>query len=63
VKLLELEAGGREFAKCLRSLKQLGISNNERSEQFLKQNVFLTSFWRFFTSDPLEFKLQKIIGI
>ena len=37
-------------------------SNSERSEQFLKQNDFLTYFWRFFRSNTLEqieFKLEK----
>ena len=41
-------------------------STSERSEQFLKQNVFLTCSWRIIRSNTLEqfkFKLEKIIGI
>ena len=41
-------------------------SNSERSVQFLKQNDFLTCYWRFLkynTLEQLEFKLEKIIGI
>ena len=41
-------------------------SNSESSEEFLKQNAFLTFSWRFFRSitlEQLEFKLEKIIGI
>ena len=40
--------------------------SSERSEQFLKQNAFLTCSWRFLRSNILEqldFKLEKIIGI
>ena len=40
-KLLKFEAEDREFAKVLRSLKTIN-SNNERSEQLLKQNAFRT---------------------
>ena len=39
-------------------------SNSERSDQFLKQNAFLTYSWRFLRSNTLEqFKLEKIIEI
>ena len=43
-------------------------SNIERSEQLLKQNVFLTCSWRFLRSlcntlEQFKFKLEKIIGI
>ena len=41
-------------------------SNNERSEQFLKKEVYLTYSWRFLRSNTLEhlkFNLEKIIGI
>ena len=61
-KLLKFETEGREFAKCLRSLEQC----SEMSEQFLKQNVLLTYSWRFLrsnTSEQLDFKLEKMIGI
>ena len=40
-------------------------SDNERSEQFLKQNGFLTCSWRFLRSNKskqLEFKLEKLFG-
>ena len=36
--------------------------NSERSEQFLKQNAFLTYSWRFIRSNTLE-KSVKMIGI
>ena len=36
--------------------------NSKKSEQFLKQNAFLTSSWRFFRSNTLE-KSVKMIGI
>ena len=40
--------------------------NSERSDQFLKQEAFLTCSWRFLGSNILEqlwSKLKKIIGI
>ena len=60
---MKFEAGGREFAKILRSLEQFTYSNSERSEQFL---VTETCSWRFLRLDKLEqlkSKLEKIIGI
>ena len=60
--LLKFEAEGQKFAKILRSI----YSNSERSDQFLKQNVFLTWSLMFLRSNRLEqlkFKLKKIIGI
>ena len=63
-KLLKFEAEGQEFAKS-----EITITiylNRERSEQFLKQNAFLTCSWRFLRSnelEELEFKLEKNIGI
>ena len=61
-KLLKIEAEGCEFANFLRSLKQIYL-NRERSEQFSKQNAFLTCSWRFLglnTLEQLEFKSDKI---
>ena len=40
--------------------------NSESSEQFLKQEYFLTCSWRILSFNLLEqlyFKLEKIIGI
>ena len=45
----------------LRSLEKF-ITNIEKSEQFLKQNAFLTCSWRFLktnTLEQLQFKLEK----
>ena len=52
-KLLKLEAEGREFEKCLRSLEQF-YSNSEKSEEFLVTECFLTCSWRFLISNKLE---------
>ena len=38
-------------------------SNSQRSEQFLKQNVFLTCYWMFHELEQIKIKLEKIIGI
>ena len=61
-----------------RKIHKKGYSNSERSEQFLKQNVFLTYFWMFHsrctlridkyffifdTLEQYEFKLEKLIWI
>ena len=46
-KLLRIEAEGQEFAK---SFEITRTWNSERSEQFLKQNAFLTCSWRFLRS-------------
>ena len=43
-------------------IARTNYSNSESSEQFLKQNAFLTYSWRFFRSnrlEQLEFKLEK----
>ena len=42
-----------EFATHFEITKTI-YSNSERSDQFLKQNVFLTCSWRFLRSDILE---------
>jgi hypothetical protein len=48
----------------VKSLKNYSVSKivltRERSEQFLKQNSFLTYFWRFLGSNSLE-QLEKMI--
>ena len=49
------------ICKFLRSLNRTICSNSERSEQFLKQNAFLSL--TILRSDQLEFKLEKIIGM
>ena len=57
--LLKFKAEGREFAKCLRLLKQF-------FQTVKSQNNFLTGSWRFLVSnrlEQLEFKLKKNIGI
>ena len=57
-KLLKFEADGREFAKIFRA-----TFSHSRSEQFLKQNAFLTCSWRFLKPnmlEQLELKLEKI---
>ena len=52
----KFESEGQEFDNILRSLEQF--------IQTLKQNAFLTCFWRFLRSNSLEqFKLEKIIEI
>ena len=48
-KLLKFEAEGREF-----EITRTIYSNSKRSEQFLKQNVFLTCSWSFLRSNTLE---------
>ena len=56
---LKLDPEGQKITKTI-------CSKSERSEQFLKQNAFLTYSWRFFRTDKLEefkFKLEKIIGV
>ena len=62
-KLLKLEAEGWEFAKILRSLKQV-IQAVKGNNNFGQQNAFLTCSWRIFRSkklEQLEFKLEKNI--
>ena len=64
-RLLKFKAEGQEFAKILRSLGQF-VQTVKGQNNFWKQNAFLTYSWRFLRSkklDPLEFKLEKIIGI
>ena len=56
-KLLKFKADCREFAKCLKSHEQF---IRETSEQFLKQNAFLTSSCRFLRFDVLEKLRLKI---
>ena len=63
---MKFEAGGREFAKTLRSLEFRTIcSNSERSEQVLVTECFLTCSWWFLILkklEKLEFKLGKKMG-
>ena len=59
-KLLKLEAQNLEFAKFLRSAEQF-IQNRERSVQFLKQNAFLTCFWRFLRSMRILERVQPFL--
>ena len=57
----QMSTKGLEFAKNLRSLDQY-IQKNERSEQILVTECFLTWSWRFLISNELEqseFKLEK----
>ena len=64
-KLLKFEAEGREFAKILRSLEQF-IQTVKGQYDFWYRMFFLTCFSRFLisdTSEQLEIKLEKIIGI
>ena len=44
---MKFENEGRKFAKILRSLFRTICSKSERSEQYLKQNIFLNCYWRF----------------
>ena len=63
--ILQFDVEGREFAKKFEITKII-YSRSEQSEQFWKQNAFLTWSWRFLRSKSLEqlcFKLEKIIGI
>ena len=50
-KLMKYEVEGQEYAKVLKSLNRTIYLNSERSEQFLKQNTFLTYSWRFLRSN------------
>ena len=62
-KLFKLDAGGQEFENFFEIIRTI-FSNGERSEQFLKQNDFLTCSWRFLRSNTLqqlEYKLENII--
>ena len=64
-KLLKLEAGGREFAKFLKSLEQF-IQIVKGQDNFWQQNSFLTRSWRFLISNKdgkLQIKSKKLIGI
>ena len=51
--LLKLEAEGREFAKCLRSLEQF-IQTVKGQNNFWWQNAFLTCSWIYLRSNKLQ---------
>ena len=53
-KLLKFEAEGREF-----EITRTIYSNSKRSEQFLKQNVFLTCSWIFLRSRTIIIEIGK----
>ena len=64
-KLLKFEAEGREFENFLRSFEQF-IQTVKGQNNLWQQNAFLTCSWKFLISnklEPLEFKLEKNIGI
>ena len=65
-KRLKFEAAGRELAKILRSLDQF-IQTMVGKNNFFKQNVLLTYFWRFLRSNVLHYIIiiiiRQIIGV
>ena len=59
---LEDESNSRRVFKDF-EITRIIYSNSERSEQFLKQNAFLTCYRRFHTLEQIKIRLEKIIGI
>ena len=53
--LEKLKDEGQEFAKFLRLLNTTTIFSHRRSEQFWKQNAFLTNSWKFLRSNKLPY--------
>ena len=62
-KTLEIQGWRLRICKMFEIARAI-YSNSERSEQFLKQNSFLTCSWSFFRSNicVTTFKLKKNIG-
>ena len=60
-KLLKFKAEGREFAKVFEITRTIN-SNSESSDQFLKQNAFLTCYWKFLRCIILEQLKLKSLG-
>ena len=61
----KFKAEGREYGIYYAISKTI-YSNSESSDQFWKQNTFLTCSWKFITSNILEqlkLKFEKNIGI